>query len=337
MAPLHVLAGIDFNTGIRGILVVALAIAVLPGSVYLLLATNLGARLGLLVALAAVFGWCSILTMTWWITSPANGPRGRNASWKPVEVYVSPTPGETPQPAKTEVLDKLTAVTPKLPNATDIINAHPEILKNYPNPSQATLSDLMGNDPDVLAPYLKDIDLNGWRIVPQSSAGDAATVADTVLTTGAGAMFKDTTQYKHLATYDYGGKDTRGEYCPNEKHPHNLINDDPICRIQYKIYKALQIHQPTHYEVVAVQKVVPQDTIAGHAPPLPKVDPTQPIIYVVMVRDLGQARVLPAVMFVISFALFVFFVVLLHYRDKTLRQNLAEAEAEEREREALGV
>ena len=332
MAPLHLLAGIDFNTGIRGILVVALAIAILPGSVYLLLATNLGARLGLLVALAAVFGWCSILTMTWWITSPANGPRGRNASWKPVEVYVSGS-----GPAKTEVLDKLTEVTPHLPNAADIIYAHPEILKNYPNPSQATLSDIMGNDPEVLAPYMKDIDLNGWRIVPQSNAGDAATVADTVLTTGAGALFKDNTYYKHLATYDYGGKDTRSEYCPNEQHPHNLINDDPICRIQYKLYKLLQVHQPTHYEVVAVQQVVPQATIPGHAPPLPKVDPTQPVIYVVMVRDLGQARVLPAVMFVIAFSLFLFFVVLLHYRDKTLRRNLAEAEAEERERADVKV
>ena len=31
-------------------------------------------------------------------------------------------------------------------------------------------------------------------------------------------------------------------------------------------------------------------------------------------------------MFIISFSLFIFFVVLLHYRDKTLRRHLAEAE-----------
>jgi hypothetical protein len=330
MGHLSLLAGIDFNTGIRGILVVALAIVILPGSVYLLLATNLGSRLGLLVALAAVFGWCSILTMTWWITSPANGPRGRNASWKPVEVYV-----EGSGPARTQVLDKLNEVSSKLPSPQQIINQHPEILKNYPNPSQATLSDIMGNDPDVLAKYMNDVNLNGWRIVPQSSAGDAATVADNVLTTGAGALFKDNTYYKHLATFDYGGKDTRSEYCPDENHPHNLFPDDPLCRIQYKLYKLLQVHQPTHYEVVQIQPVVPQVTIPGHAPPLPQIDTTKPVISVVMVRDLGQARVLPAVMFVISFALFVLFVVLLHYRDKTLRQNLEQAEAEEREREAV--
>ena len=329
---LHLIAGIDFNTGIRGILVVTVAIVILPGSVYLLLATNMGARLGLLVALAAVFGWCSILTMTWWITSPANGPRGRNATWKPVEIYV-----EGGGPAKTEVLDKLNAAAPHLPNAQEIIAAHPEILKNYPNPSQATLSDIAGNDPDVLAKYMTDVDLGGWRIVPQSSAGDAATVADTLLTTGSGALFKDTTYYKHLATFDYGGKPTRSEYCPDEKHPHNLINDDMWCRLQYKFKKLTTIRQPTHYEVVQVQQVIPQETIPGHAPPLPKVDPTQPVISVVLVRDLGQARLLPAVMFVVSFSLFIFFVVLLHYRDKTLRRNLEAAAAEETSTDVVKV
>jgi hypothetical protein len=319
MGTLHVFAGIDFNTGIRGILVVTLAVVLLPGSVYLLLATNMGSRLGLLVALAAVFGWCSILTMTWWITSPANGPRGRNATWKPVEVYVAGSGS-----AHTEVLDKLPAPS-KLPSAQQIINEHPEILKNYPNPSQATLSDIAGNDPDVLAKYMKGIDLNGWRIVPQSSAGDAATVADVVLTTNPN-LFKLTTDYKHLATFDYGGKPTRAEYCPNETRTHNLINSDPICRLQYKFTKLFSRH-PTHYEVVQVQQVIPQTAVPGHAPPLPEVDPSQPVITVVLVRDLGQARLLPAVMFIISFALFIFFTVLLHYRDKTLRRNQEEAKA----------
>jgi hypothetical protein len=327
MGTLHLFAGIDFNTGIRGILVVLVAIIILPGSVYLLLSTNMGSRLGLLVALAAVFGWCSILTMTWWITSPANGPRGRNASWKPVEVFVGPTNGENPQAARTEVLDKLTSVQHELPNALDIINAHPEIRKNYPNPNQATLSDIAGNDPEILAKYMTDVDLNGWRIVPQSSAGDAATVADTVLTTNPN-LFKLPTDYKHLATFDYGGKPTRAEYCgAKDAHPHNFVNGDSICRIQYKLSKLLTFRSPTHYEVVQVQQVIPQVAVPGHAPPLPQVDPTQPVISVVLVRDLGQARLLPAVMFIIAFTLFIFFVVLLHYRDKTLQRNMENAKA----------
>ncbi len=333
--PIHLLAGIDFNTGIRGILVVALAVAILPGSVYLLLATNTGARLGLLIALAAVCGWVTILSMTWWINSPANGPRGRNASWKPVEIYVH---GSDTGAARTPQLNSLPPLS-KLPTAQQIIADHPEILKNYPNPTQATLSDIANNNPELLPKYMAGIDLGGWRIVPQSAAGDAGTVAGTTLTTGSNSLFKLATDYKILGTFDYGGKPTRLEYCGAKKEvrTHYLIPGDPICRIQYKLYKLFHWNSPPHYEVVLVQRVVPQTTIPGHAPPLPKVDTTQPVIAVVMIRDLGQARMLPATIFVIALALFIFFVMLLHYRDKTLQRNLAEDEEERKAIEAESV
>ena len=179
--------------------------------------------------------------------------------------------------------------------------------------------------------------MGGWRVVPQSAAGDAGTVADTLLVTS--GLFKLATDYKIIGTFDYGGKPTRLEYCGAKKEvrTHFLIPGDPICRIQYKLYKLFNWHSPTHYEVVQVQQVIPQETIPGHAPPLPQVDPTQPVISVVLVRDLGQARVLPATMFLIAFSLFIFFVVLLHYRDLTLRRNMAEDEAETKAIEAEGV
>ncbi len=259
--PIHVLAGIDFNTGIRGILVVALAVAILPGSVYLLLATNTGARLGLLIALAAVCGWVAILSMTWWINSPANGPRGRNASWKAVEIYVH---GSETGAARTTQLNSLPPLS-KLPTAQQIIADHPEILKNYPNPTQATLSDIANNNPELLPKYMAGIDMGGWRIVPQSAAGDAGTVAGTTLTTGTNSLFKLATDYKIIGTFDYGGKPTRLEYCGAKKEvrTHYLIPGDPICRIQYKLYKLFHWNSPPHYEVVLVQKVVPQTARAG--------------------------------------------------------------------------
>ncbi len=180
--------------------------------------------------------------------------------------------------------------------------------------------------------------MGGWRVVSQSAAGDAGTVATTLLT-GPGGLFKEATDYKIIGTYDYGGKPTRLEYCgPDDTtHPHNLLPGDWWCRMRYKAYKIFNWHSPTHYEVVQVQQVIPQETLPGHAPPLPVVDPTQPVISIVMVRDLGQARVLPAVMFVIAFALFIFFVILLHYRDLTLRKNLEEDEEERKALEAAGA
>jgi len=71
---------------IRGITVVLIIFLVLCGSVYLLLATNLGARLGMLVALAGFFGWMTIMGAIWWVYGI--GYQGSLPSWRPVEVIV---------------------------------------------------------------------------------------------------------------------------------------------------------------------------------------------------------------------------------------------------------
>ncbi len=71
---------------IRGIVVVLIAVSVLMGSVYLILSTNLGGRLGLLVALGALFGWLTILGTMWWVYGI--GLKGADPTWKPVEVIV---------------------------------------------------------------------------------------------------------------------------------------------------------------------------------------------------------------------------------------------------------
>src|SRR6188508_213034 len=134
MRHLILFAGLAFNPGFKGILVVATATAILGGSVYLLLATNMGARLGLLVALAGLFGWLTILTLTWWIQPPGNGPRGTNPSWHPVEIYV--TGGGSPQ---TEALASLPA---EMISPEEIIAAHPEMLKDFPDPSRTSLTDI---------------------------------------------------------------------------------------------------------------------------------------------------------------------------------------------------
>src|SRR4051812_34715021 len=72
---------------IIGILVVVFAVALFCGSVYVLLATNLGARLGFLVAFTGLMGFMVLLTILWMTTaSPLNTFRGTIPSWKVVEV-----------------------------------------------------------------------------------------------------------------------------------------------------------------------------------------------------------------------------------------------------------
>jgi hypothetical protein len=75
-------SGIWYPT-ILGILVVAVAIALFCGSVYVLLATNLGARLGFLAAFTALMGFMVLLTTLWMFTaSPLNTLKGTPPSWK---------------------------------------------------------------------------------------------------------------------------------------------------------------------------------------------------------------------------------------------------------------
>ena len=75
-----VLAALRWEPQVKGGLYVALGLAILCGSAYLLLSTNLGARLGFLVAAAGLFGWLSALGVIWWVY--ARGPVGREPVWK---------------------------------------------------------------------------------------------------------------------------------------------------------------------------------------------------------------------------------------------------------------
>lgn len=71
---------------ILGVLVFVSAVGLFCGSVYLLLATDLGARLGFLVAAGTLSGFMVLLSLLWLSTaSPLNTLKGRIPSWKAVE------------------------------------------------------------------------------------------------------------------------------------------------------------------------------------------------------------------------------------------------------------
>ena len=313
MQTVQIIAGIAFDPGIRGVLVVLVGVVVLMGSVYLILSTNLGSRLGFLVALSGLFGWLTILTFVWWLTPPAIGPRGNIPTWKPVEIYVNGANDS----AKVDVLNNL--VDPaSLATADEIIAQNPDLVNEFPN--GFTLSDLQTNNPAIVSEFIDAEALNGWALVGTANAGEAQAAADLELV--ASGVFKTSSEYKKLNVWDYGGKPTLKDDCPD---------GGTICRVQHRITSALQIKNPKHYSVVQVQKVIPQTPVPGQAPPLPKVDPSQPVISVVLIRDIGNERVIPFLYFVISVSLFILSAWALHNRDKTLMKNKAMAEAASKE------
>ncbi len=306
------IAGIAWDPHIRGALAVFVGVVVLCGSIYLLLGTNLGSRLGLLVSFAGLAGWMVILTFVWWLIPPGIGPKGPSPSWQPVEIYV-----DGPETPVTEAAMRMPQPE-DLPDADLILAENPELSVDFPN--GFVLSDLQGSHPELVEQYLADLEMNGWSLVSTSDGGEAQAAADVALVES--GFFSGPTDYKKLNIFDYGGKPDRLDTCPDAEGG-GFLPDAPLCRIWHKLSTIVNFKHPTHFQIVQVQQVVPQQARPGEAPPLPRVDPDAPVVSVVLVRDLGNERMIPFLYFVISLALFVFFVLVLHYRDKTLSKNKA--------------
>ena len=83
---LSALLAIGWQPEIHGVVIIVIAVGTLCGSVYLLLGTNLGARLGLLVSLAGLFGWMATMGFVWW--AYGIGLKGKDPTWKPTGAIV---------------------------------------------------------------------------------------------------------------------------------------------------------------------------------------------------------------------------------------------------------
>jgi len=77
------IVAITWEVELRGIIVTLIGVAVLMGSIYLVLGTNLGARLGFMVALCGLSGWLALMGAIWAVYGI--GLQGSLPSWEPVE------------------------------------------------------------------------------------------------------------------------------------------------------------------------------------------------------------------------------------------------------------
>ncbi len=77
---------INWEPQLRGILIIIISVVTLCGSIYLILGTNLGARLGFLLSLSGLAGWMMLMGMVWW--SFGLGLIGELPTWEAV-------PGQT--------------------------------------------------------------------------------------------------------------------------------------------------------------------------------------------------------------------------------------------------
>jgi hypothetical protein len=326
MEHLTLFAGLSWDPAIKGILVVTIAVAILMGSIYLIVATNTGARLGMLISLAGLFGWMSIMTLFWWIQPPGIGPSGKLPSWGVQEIFIH---DPSSPPANLQELNDLPDPS-QIATAADIIAANPDIAGDFvTKPENTTLSDVVALAPEdnpqlgaTLVPQREE--LGGWHVISTSQAGEGQATADAALV--ASGLFPDATGYKKLNAFEIGGNELRKEECDLSNQA-GVLPSDPLCRAWQRVRTTFDLWAPPRYQVIQVQPVIPQVAEEGQPPPVPVVDESQPVISVVLLRDQGSLRAKPAYFFAICFSLFVVFSLMLHYRDKTLDEHLEDAKS----------
>src|SRR4051794_4445990 len=207
----HVLGLISWDPEIRNILALTLGVGILIGSVMLIISTNTGPRTGVLIGLAALFGWMMIMGMVWWMYSgsPASlgGMKGTPPHWRVIDVNVGNLADDPlkqaqqlPQPNEQDVVKSILAV-------------HPELLAKATNGNSAkvpTIGELVELDPNLSTEFkLNPEDLAGWHLLLPSDKqrGDAQAVADTALGPDGQKIVTGSSEYKVLEAYDIGGKD----------------------------------------------------------------------------------------------------------------------------------
>jgi hypothetical protein len=312
---------ISWDPEIRNILSLGVGIAVLVGSVILLLSTNTGPRTGILIGLAGLLGWLTIMGLVWWMYtgSPASlgGMKGTPAHWRVVDVNIGNLQDSSvPQAKQLPTQDEASTVKA-------ILAAHPE-LESKVNPEHkpdkvTTVGELVEADPAVAQEFhLTPDDLHGWHLLVPSNTqrGDAQAVADTELGPGGKKVFADSSAYKVLEAYDIGGKENDYPVPVHAKckHPWEV---GCLHRIANFIVTAVHTH-PEHYAVVQMQAVIRVETKPGEAPAIPQLDPKAPIVSVVMIRSLGDIRFPGFMLFVSAGTLFAITCNTLHRRDKRM-------------------
>lgn len=336
---LSTLAAIGFDPEIRGILVVATGAIVLMGSVWLLLATNSGVRLGTLIALAGFFGWMVIMGSFWWMRGI--GYVGESVSWEVLDFnrgniaassverardlpdaaslqglgYALALEYSDEVPELAEFAEDLDRDDPDNAELTDEEFAAAQARNQLRNES-TTLSQLASVAPDFVETTPEIPDLNGWRIMNTAEAGEAqATVSAAILETDA-FDFESQAEFRFLDAFTVGGK------------PELPRDPNRWDRISLWITNSLRIKNPTKYAVVQLQAVDEEALIIeeGQAPRFPVVDPDAPIISVVLVRDLGNLRFPPAMITIGSLLIFLGLAYMLHVRDLEVMERVKEFE-----------
>ncbi len=298
-------AALTWNPGVRGVLVVAVGVLVLCGSVFLILSTNSGTRLGFLLALTGLMGWMTIMGLVWSIYGI--GKKGADPKWKVLEInHDDLTQAGVAQARGLPEPDEL-------PTTESVLADDPALAKQFPSGEglkAPTLGDLVGTKPELADRFNKELP-EGWELLATSDpqTGEAQASASAFLTEER-KLFEKQTDFVVLEAFSLGGK---------EKKPEGASLVDSAW---FKTKRVLSwpFGHPSHYAVVQVQRVVPEETQPGQPPPIPRADPKAEVISVIMERDLGTKRLPSVGVMIFSGLVFAVCCNSLHRRDRLVAQ-----------------
>ena len=367
LSAVSALAAISFDNEVRGLLTVLLGSAILMGSVWLIISTNTGFRLGSLIAISAIFGWTAMMALLWALYGI--GLQGARPTWEVQAIHIgNPSVSDNEANPPPEILDDLpnpvTCTTlgaqDCLPKAIQVVRVlgdsgqraeldsidarairdevsafHDALEDGDPRKLTGddiegevqrlaeeqrirneglTLSELKGVHPDLIedAESKGWLELGDWNLQTTQAAGEAITAASDYLAEadlGFGATDEQSNTFVVLDAYQQGGKPKR-------------LNNGVWERVSNKVITSTMPRHPTNYTVVQVQRSEYHPPVAGQAPPPAEVDPDEPVISVLLRRNLGRFR-LPGILVAIgSGLLFLVSLLMLHTRDLEVRRRL---------------
>jgi hypothetical protein len=193
------------------------------------------------------------------------------------------------------------------PGTDDAALAEAHTLDTDALPDPEELNDLEGEAYEEVRDEVEPT-LGGWDLLPESnpSFGEAKATVDAYFAEHPDEELelKKAADYVTVYSFERGGKDG--------------LPDDPsrIDRLTTKLKNTFwQIQHPPHYAIIQVQPVIEQETVPGEAPPTPEGDPAEPVVSVIMERNLGDVRFPGAMLTIFSGGMFAVTVLMLHRRD----------------------
>lgn len=168
---MRLLAALTWDPQIRGAAIVLAGIVMLPGSVYLLLATNMGAKLGFVLALTGLAGWMTVMGAVWMVFGI--GLKGPSPEWKVQEAFEGP------------VSQSLLPVVDGFPSGwTELVVG------------DAELADAQAKADELLAPSAAPVGAHGAAEAKEPSAAEERF----------DSPFSSTSDYVLLHGYKHGGE-----------------------------------------------------------------------------------------------------------------------------------